>query len=1730
MPPKIDISILVGKRDNALRSLNELFEEFELVIGAEPDLNTVKNIYTQIEPRYRAIKKQLEVIADKGLETGIDSDDKLLMENCQIGNTIKEQFLAITKGYVAYQKLKGSNQTNNEEGLKEMNSTLQKMVETLGARNSDKGHGLEKLSVPTWDGRRKTYATWKKEFKHLMQKYHQDSDEQLQRFRSALPKNWWSDQVKSCRTIDKAWAILDLEFKNERKLMDELLNEMTSYRPVKRDPKSLSQYATKISCFTQDMEDNGCSVTNASEAPFVMSQLLSKLDPDDNADFGREMMREKKEENVKNLTEWLHREASIRSRGKVAVETERRVKIDSHTSDKENDWEECPLCSTRHLLSACPVFQGSTVDQRWETVRRHNRCRKCLRSHHTNNCRKPDGTTCTQCTRRHHRSLHSEKSATDASNSQLNPAAAPFVNQKTSTNSTLEGTPLPGICPVQKIYAQREDGQVVEVIAMLDSGSNTSLLSKKAAQRLGLTGMKTHLTMNLAGGEKRTEATELVDITVISAKDSSIQKTLQVYTIQKPCSPAKTVSRRAVEAFAHLKPVSEKLHLAGGTIDLLIGVDFPDAFIDVHIKQGKEGEPIAKLNCFGWYLIGQLGKQSVAQGAELHSVDVGTVSVLEDMRKLLTQDTMGVKPTKLCTCTDDALRENKFVKTIQSTELRDGRLQVKMPWKESGPPKQSNYDIALKRMLSSEKTFSRKDCYQEILTEVERLVQDEFVKEIPPEEVNHSMPEWYLPLHAVFTPERSTKIRLVFDASAKGHAGLSLNDYLEKGPNYINNLINVFMSWRWDEIAYAGDIRKMFNQILLHPEDQIFHRFLFRRQPNQTPTVFQWQRLNFGDKPAPDIATGCINMLAKSAEKEFPVAAKELKEHTYVDDIGGSKSTSTEAQQMTVDIDTILARGKFQVKAWHSNDPETDQTDEDCTTFLGHQWNKRTDLMSYKKDRISVTDQGKFTKRACLAILAQMWDPIGLVSPVTVKFRIHLQELWSSGYSWDDILPDEDQKQWIQTAEILNHLLTLTFPRKLKPDDAVGLPEFHGFCDGGELAYGAVIFLRWLLENDSYHCIPLLAKAFVAPLKKRSVPRLELLGCLALSRIYRSCEDALQFMQIKQCSKTFWTDSTTVLSWIKTPSRKFKPFVSARVAEIQENTDVSAFRYIKSKDNPADSLTRGIDYDALQDWMKGPEFLFQPQLQDEELNEEESREDVIRELKKTNVITAEEGNPPDAHLTAENVSAVEGEVSRNPILDHLTKTCSTFRKARKVLSYVLRFANNVKEVKKTGPISVEELKRSEVLLFQWCQVEVDISKIDKKLIAKVDEDGLLRAHGRLEKIRTLPPEMRNPIILPGNHPLVLLLLRQLHEARGHCGYQSLVHEARRKFWIIGLRSLAKQLTRACVTCRKLRRKPLEQLMGQVPSLRVGVGIPVFGHTALDMFGPVHIRVSRKTLKDAQVIIFACMTSRAIHLELCTDRSTDAFLLAFRRFVSLRGHPLVCWSDCGTNFKGAQSYLNEVTKDWDLERIQNVLADNYTCQFKWEWNIPRASHMNGVVESLIKSVRQAIDATCRNRPFSEEQWRTFLAETTYLVNSRPLYPSSESIWECPPITPNDLMIGPHISPPVPEPEDRVNPRNLTRSIQQGVNEFWTAWQRYFAPNLLPRNKWFRPRDNLQIGDLVLETDATPRRKWRMALVKDVYPGKDGLIRKAKIQSPSGEYERPLHKLCLIATTQELNNAG
>jgi hypothetical protein len=335
-------------------------------------------------------------------------------------------------------------------------------------------------------------------------------------------------------------------------------------------------------------------------------------------------------------------------------------------------------------------------------------------------------------------------------------------------------------------------------------------------------------------------------------------------------------------------------------------------------------------------------------------------------------------------------------------------------------------------MVSKERQLVKKGKLEAFNKEVKALVNREVVIKLKQEEVDQEEPAWYLQIGEVESPDKTTKCRLVFDAAAKMD-GLSLNDALEKGPCLLNSLFDVLIGWRQNEVAFSGDVSNMFNQIAAHPDDQKYHRFLWRDgDADREPDVYQWVRLSFGDKLAPDLAINAINLLADTVQVETPEAARILKDNTYVDDVAGSETSPEKVKRVVDGIDTILGKGKFAIKAWHSNSPEIDQDgNENPVSLLGNQWNKKADSIALKSETCTVyTDLSYCTKRKALGMVSQLWDPLGLMVPVTIRFGIDLQNLWAAGYQWDELFPPEEKLKWQKNVGVDDLVLEIDGNRK----------------------------------------------------------------------------------------------------------------------------------------------------------------------------------------------------------------------------------------------------------------------------------------------------------------------------------------------------------------------------------------------------------------------------------------------------------------------------------------------------------------------------------------------------------------------------------------------------------------------------------------------------------------------------------------------------------------------------
>ena len=674
---------------------------------------------------------------------------------------------------------------------------------------------------------------------------------------------------------------------------------------------------------------------------------------------------------------------------------------------------------------------------------------------------------------------------------------------------------------------------------------------------------------------------------------------------------------------------------------------------------------------------------------------------------------------------------------------------------------------------------------------------NDFAEPVPQEEVTAKRGR-YLDHFPVLKPGKSTACRVVWNLAAI-FDGLALNDGLHKGPDLLNSLFTVLLAWRQNKFAIVGDIRKMFNQVQISAADRIYHRFLWRSgNQDQPPKDYQWKRLPFGDKSAPDLAISALHFLAEKHKDTSPVASSIIREHCYMDDLASSLQSEEDATTAKQEVNSVLASGRFSVKGWHSNSKLVDEfPEEPVADVLGHQWSKGDDTWKIKIPKL--TPPEVVTKREVLSCIAKLWDPVGMLAPVTLKLRLLLQDLWTKDLSWDDPVPENTA---IRLSSLLSELDLLTdfyIPRCLKPIRCDFL-ELHGFCDAGEKAYGAVIWLR--LSNDSELCelTFVAAKSFVAPKKKKSIPRLELMAMLMLSRLINCVQNVLHANEV-----FVWTDSTVVLHWLGQPVAKFKPFVSTRVQEITDNLlrVKSTYRYVSSSLNPADALTKAIDYPKLSSWHQGPSFL------------KKNKTDWPREhapLPDPKKCSREEKKTKTVH-------SLHIDTCLNDFNEHLLKRTSSWKKLVRLVAWLRRVL--CKRSSKTPNLSSNELAAAKLTLFWISQVSLrspEQHRLRERLNLEYDDNerALLRIHGRLTNFDD-HAYAANPIVLPSDNIIVKLFMTDLHQRLGHQGYRVVIVNLRENgLYVVRARQLVKSITSKCLHCRKKRRRLLEQQMGQLP--------------------------------------------------------------------------------------------------------------------------------------------------------------------------------------------------------------------------------------------------------------------------------------------------------------------------
>ena len=1119
-----------------------------------------------------------------------------------------------------------------------------------------------------------------------------------------------------------------------------------------------------------------------------------------------------------------------------------------------------------------------------------------------------------------------------------------------------------------------------------------------------------------------------------------------------------------------------------------------------------------------------------------------------------------------------------LLKVSKDISHAEGHYEIPLPFRQSEARLPNNRQQAFKRALWQRKKMLQNERYRnDYVAFITGMIAKGYAEKVPQESLQ-TVPNkaWYIPHHGVYHPKKPEKIRVVFDCSAK-FAGTSLNDQLLQGPDLTNSLVGVLTRFRQEPVAFMADIEAMFYQVRVPADQRDFLRFLWWPGGDLNAEIEEYRMMvhPFGAVSSPSCSNYALRTTANENEEEYgSEVAQTLRCNFYVDDCLQSVSTEAKAKDQIDGLRQACDKGGFCLTKFICNRrsvlesiPEEERS-KDVKTLdlnyddlpveraLGVQWRVESDTFKF---HITVKDK-PVTRRGILSVVSSIYDPLGFAAPFTLTAKRLLQDLCKEEkLGWDDELPDAYRMRWEKWRNELPLLERLTVSRCVKPTEfgEVKSSEIHIFSDASTVGYGSVAYRRLCDNEGRIHCSFLLGKARLAPIKAVTIPRLELTAatvsvCLG-ETLKKELDDKPETVQ-------YHTDSIIVLRYITNDRKRFQVYVANRVQLIRNLSDPSQWRYVDTKENPADEASPGLDAKTLteqQRWLIGPQFLWQPEKEwpAQPLSLGEIPSEDVEVKKEVNVCATTITNPAPA-------ATVKKLLQHYSIWYRLKKAVAVYMRVKAVLKERRSQRMNDQSIKPNenrSPLTVQELEDAELAIIRFTQLqsfehelrtleqasnnklkreeqsrfkksEIQVGKTSS--IYRLDpfmDKGLLRVGGRLNNA-DIPQESKHPIILPRKSNVTTLIIRQAHERLGHAGRGHVLARLREKYWVVGTNSAVRQLISSCVTCRRHRAPPQDQKMADLPPDRL-TPAPPFTYVGVDFFGPYVTKEGRKERKRYGAL-FTCLVSRAVHIEVANSLETDSFLNALHRFIARRGPVREIRSDNGTNFVGATRELREAMEEMDHNEITEKLRQQ---QIDWKFNPPAASHMGGVWERQIRTTKRILNTLLREHGsrLDDESIQTLMCEVESIINSRPITATSSDSKDPFPLSPSQILTMKTsivLPPPGKFQRNDVYMRRRWRRVQYLCNLFWSRWKKEYLPTLQQRPKWNQEKRNMKVNDVVLIKDENePRNDWSMGVVVKVEPDSKGFVRSAVVKTETSELRRPVHKLILMLTAEERMDA-
>ena len=877
----------------------------------------------------------------------------------------------------------------------------------------------------------------------------------------------------------------------------------------------------------------------------------------------------------------------------------------------------CTYCKGPHPAYKCSVI--TDCQERWAIVKRDKLCFNCLGNHRSAACQ--SRYRCHKCRGRHHTSLcagpppitpnlnpRSTNQHLGPSNLNTSPQTTSQYQQPSTAHvhATLApvhptpptSTPHLGQTSLLKtaIATVCTDYICCEANILFDEGAQRSFITRTLANQMGLeTKENESIHLSALGGQaSAVRHLPLVTLNVVTASGEKIPP--RVLVVEKIATPLQIHPQQGVEHLPHLRGL-KLAHLItfdeNFAVSLLIGADHYWDLVKDHVIRGPG--PTAIASKLGYLLSGPMPTSSGTSSTTVVNL-LQTISSTKgdelDLEKFWSLETMGISPQSEKN-DHEVFLENYISDSI--TRNDDGSYNAKFPWKDDSPMLPTNYNKCQQRTRSMicrlAATPELLHTYGNIIPEHEAHGFIERVADPQPTDKAH-----YIPHHPVKKDSATTPIRIVYDCSFHSSPdNHSLNDCLLVGPPFLN-MCSILLRFRTFTYGLSTDIEKAFLHAGLDDSDRDFTRFFWLSNPKDPESkfqVFRFKTVLFGSASSPFMLNATLHHHLN--HYDTPVA-EDMKENIYVDNIISGCDQELEALAYYKEARSLMNEAHFNLRSWSSNSSSlTDQAAKDGTAdsneivnILGLKWDPSTGTISLTSSKDESTSQ-LVTKHKVLQVSSKVYDPLGLLSPVTIRAKLLIQELWQQQLEWDEPLSPERTSQWHEVAQNIEAAATITLPRCFFPSSEMQstTPYLLVFADASPKTYGAVSYI-----TSGNQCSLVMAKSRVAPLKKLTLPQLELMAALTGARLASFVSQALK-SRYPNLKIKLWSDSEIVLHWLSS-SKRLKQFVANRTKEIKGMFPIPYCNHCLTADNPADFLTRGISAEQLQHsslWKHGPQWL-----------------------------------------------------------------------------------------------------------------------------------------------------------------------------------------------------------------------------------------------------------------------------------------------------------------------------------------------------------------------------------------------------------------------------------------------------------------------------------------------------------------------------------------------------------